>query len=125
MSCYQLIKIISKFEKETRHRLHVFIKKKKFIYIYIYIHIYINERIKDLYILSSATTALSTLYIYIYIYIYIGWRKDYIATSSDLTYVVSSKPCQSAQTRKTSEHVYIYIYIYIYLYIYIYRNIYI
>ena len=58
MSCYQLIKIISKFEKETRHRLHVFIKKKKkYIFIYIYTYIYINERIKDLYILSSATTA--------------------------------------------------------------------
>ena len=25
-------------------------------------------------------------------------------TPSDLTYVGSSKPCQSAQTRKTSEH---------------------
>ena len=33
-----------------------------------------------------------------------------MATPSDLTYVGSSKPCQSAQTRKTSEQACIYIY---------------
>ena len=34
-----------------------------------------------------------------------------MATPSDLTNVGSSKPCQSAQTRKTSEQACIYIYI--------------
>ena len=34
-----------------------------------------------------------------------------MATSNDTTLVVSSKPCQSAQTSKTSEHAHIYIYI--------------
>ena len=34
-----------------------------------------------------------------------------MATPSDLTYVGSSKPCQSAQTRKTSEQACIYIYV--------------
>ena len=34
-----------------------------------------------------------------------------MVTSNDPTLVVSSKPCQSAQTSKTSEHAHIYIYI--------------
>ena len=32
-----------------------------------------------------------------------------MVTSNDPTLVVSSKPCQSAQTSKTSEHIYIYL----------------
>ena len=40
-----------------------------------------------------------------------------MATSNDPTLVVSSKPCQSAQTSKTSEHAFMSIYIYIYIYI--------
>ena len=36
-----------------------------------------------------------------------------MSTSNDPTLVVSSKPYQSAQTSKTSEHAYIYIHLFI------------
>ena len=67
-----------------------------FIHVYIYIYIYINVTNCRQYCFGLLGLISAVLML--------GWRKDYIATSSDLTYVGSSKPCQSAQTRKTSEH---------------------
>ena len=72
------------------------------IYVYMYICIYITNCRQYCFGLLGLISAVLML----------RWRKDYIATSSDLTYVGSSKPCQSAQTRKT-------IYIYVYMYIYV------
>ena len=81
--------------------IYIYIYMYVYIYIYIYIYLYIYIYI---YVYIH-------IYIYIYIYIYAmqcnadaRMEVRHIATSSDLTHVGSSKPCQTAQTRKTSEH---------------------